>query len=1005
MMLKCICIYLALLQIAGTLGVCSDEGYRKPECRSEYSAAAAATTTGSGIHISSKWTTIGPFPAGMREHQLGTFPVIHLHSLPNLFNVSHPVKVPSTYGKDGLVEVKEIYSTNLVGTSGGPGASISRRITLSYPDLEWSLLRKSTGWAGTQWQAMLVSDFSVHGTSDAAVGITLLDGAEFTIFSEDDFLRFDWEDPSAHTKWYNGDMYHYNGESGTVGSEVPMHSVHLTPGEYKILVKSVFEIRIFGDKVDNKPSISFDIVFRSFDIHERASLRAITAAPFGVAPDILQGRFAGWGVSFALANGGASPIDVLTMELVGESSEFLGSEDVSVPFRIDSFQTRPAKLRIVNLKSLPPHIESLDIKVTYGPSKSTLSSSIVASLPLYHVEGSRLSRSKRLQGTSKQVQFCSSFQGDHASINDECPAYKFTYLDSDQTVQYATAIPPKHIESLDTEDLERPVVIYLHGAGADIRGCQTLQQNQSWVIQPMGRSSWGYDWQGASHTSATTALMTFARNLYGLSDSVKAGAAKLNIDKIMIVGHSNGGQGALHYATHRPDKIVGAVIGAGYISLAEYVAMTWQLGRHYNDASLNGILRSSLNAFENDLFASNAAGLPFLFKHGSIDDNVPTWHSREMASLLANWNRHSLTSQDLVQLSEVANRSHHWPEFMQEADVQKMIESNLFPKDQKSSPLQRFTLAVLNPEDSESKQGWRIMQVEVPGRIARLEVGYLADREKIKAKTSYVVRVQVKISPERKRSKALQLEIDDSNLDVEIFGNTDVINLKKSQDGWRLDDEFFESSMRPMGPMIRFLDSPGPLQIIIPTNCPTSTTDHYLSIARRFSTDSYLYGRIDTVIKFDEEIIDEGGHMSLGHSNVLFLGGPTVNTAARVVTSLQTVITFLDGSSQFKIRDRLYAEATTLLTLFPHPSQGRHQYSKNEERGEVRKQPMALLLHGTDSLAIERGSSLLPVRTGTLLPEWIVVDKTSVWKGYGGVVGAGWFDQAWGWSDPMSYLS
>jgi hypothetical protein len=348
---------------------------------------------------------------------------------------------------------------------------------------------------------------------------------------------------------------------------------------------------------------------------------------------------------------------------------------------------------------------------------------------------------------------------------------------------------------------------------------------------------------------------------------------------------------------------------------------------------------------------------------------------------------------------------------MRENDVQDAINARLDPdrnpEHQLPPPIQRFTLSALNPEDSGSKQGWRITQVETPGRMARLEVDYSIDRHAVKVKTSQVIAFQIERLGEQKRVAPLRLEIDAAeinlNLEADFGDESKVIQFEKTREGWQLVDKDRKKTSRPMGPMIRFLSSSGPVQIVVPTDCPQDTTQQYLSIARRYSSDSYLYGRVDAIILLDTQAFDETGALILSDSNVLLLGGPTINSVSRSMTASQTVIRFIDGSNQFMIRDRVFGEGTTLLTMFPHPFQGRQEDSGEKE--SLLRQPIALLLHGTDPSAIERGYSLLPVRTGALLPEWLVVDKTSEWKGYGGVIGAGWFDHAWAWSDAMSYLS
>ncbi|PWN48539.1 hypothetical protein IE53DRAFT_381255 [Violaceomyces palustris] len=90
--------------------------------------------------------------------------------------------------------------------------------------------------------------------------------------------------------------------------------------------------------------------------------------------------------------------------------------------------------------------------------------------------------------------------------------------------------------------------------------------------------------------------------------------------------------------------------------------------------------------------------------------------------------------------------------------------------------------------------------------------------------------------------------------------------------------------------------------------------------------------------------------------------------------------------------------------MVPHPL----STTKGEarpENGTLRTWPLALVLHGTDPQGLERAARALPVRTATQLPEWVVIGSESEYMGYGGILGAGWFDSDWGWNQAMSYLS
>jgi dipeptidyl aminopeptidase/acylaminoacyl peptidase len=46
---------------------------------------------------------------------------------------------------------------------------------------------------------------------------------------------------------------------------------------------------------------------------------------------------------------------------------------------------------------------------------------------------------------------------------------------------------------------------------------------------------------------------------------------------------------------------------------------------------------ASLTPYDNPLYTSNLAGLPILVIHGTEDDNVPVWHSRQYIDLVKSW--------------------------------------------------------------------------------------------------------------------------------------------------------------------------------------------------------------------------------------------------------------------------------------------------------------------------------------------------------------------------------
>ena len=104
------------------------------------------------------------------------------------------------------------------------------------------------------------------------------------------------------------------------------------------------------------------------------------------------------------------------------------------------------------------------------------------------------------------------------------------------------------------------------------------------------------------------------------------------LDHLWIAGHSNGGQGVWYALTHMPDSVRGAAPVSAYSSIQAYVPYTFW---HESDPMIASIIEKSLSSYRHELLACNARGIhPIVQQHGSVDRNVPVFHSRRMYQLL-----------------------------------------------------------------------------------------------------------------------------------------------------------------------------------------------------------------------------------------------------------------------------------------------------------------------------------------------------------------------------------
>ncbi len=182
---------------------------------------------------------------------------------------------------------------------------------------------------------------------------------------------------------------------------------------------------------------------------------------------------------------------------------------------------------------------------------------------------------------------------------------------------------------------------------------------------------------------------------------------------------------------------------------------------------------------------------------------------------------------------------------------------------------------------------------------------------------------------------------------------------------------------RKRGPMIRFLESDGPIVIVVPTLRDKAALDpQLLSIALRFAADSWLYGRIDVEI-VSRALFNPGD--STG--NVLFLETPGTCKLPHLPPDDARMLCGHAG--------------TALLSLVPVLSPS----------GEPDSRRLGLYLSAQSHLELELGSRLLPVRTGTPVPEFIVLGRAAAWQGAGAALAAGWFDEHWQIDRSKSFLT
>lgn len=231
--------------------------------------------------------------------------------------------------------------------------------------------------------------------------------------------------------------------------------------------------------------------------------------------------------------------------------------------------------------------------------------------------------------------------------------HKITFKHPAGMASYAMLRPPAKNASCDASLTKLPILLALHGAGVEADSADAtaaldaVSDLCAWVLFPTGVTPWsGDDWHNWGFADVEAAIEAVPAWI----EQVSWTGPDVDINRWIVAGHSNGGQGTWYAMTHRPDKIIAAIPVSGYSSIQKYVSYElWQPA----DPRRTAIISASLNSYRHEMLLENTRGIPIQQQHGGVDDNVPTYHSRFLAQQLVLVGANS-------SYNEVPNQNHWW---------------------------------------------------------------------------------------------------------------------------------------------------------------------------------------------------------------------------------------------------------------------------------------------------------------------------------------------------------
>lgn len=773
----------------------------------------------------------------MREHPIAHSPA--LHTLGQKYTYKNPkgpfVDPACLFAfEEGLND----YTTQLLASGAVWKRILSPRpLEVDYPEVDWQLLRRDHGWAALQYEILMRGE--VHIPADMDVRIDAEQAVEYAFVSKNH---------RGPVEWYNGDIYGF--ASTPTGQRLSekgpsnfARSMRLSKGDYKVLIRGLYEIRMFGDPKDQPPKIKIN-----FKVWPAQQKRATLVLEPGVDmfPDSLEGQYAG---------------DVFSIGVRLPHSErpiTIDIESKHAKAVLPRYQLFPGQTRAIPLRFLSHEVDE-DFRVKLIARLIDVEDPDAVSPALYAVHWR-----PRLDSTYALTKDTWLKSGKPLRITFG------TSTSGDTNVARAAILPPPDLADIESPG---PALLCLHGAGVDIEQDGWVKEiprlKGMFAILATGRNEWGEDWHGGAVTEVWAARRAADAIVHRTLEIAKN-------DETVLLGHSNGGQGVWHVGQRYPDRVRGIVALAGYTTIHNYVPYTEQRSNHFADPALLGVLQSSLTPYNNEIYVSNLASVPMIVVHGAEDDNVPAHHSRTYIETLRDWGRLAAD----VTYVEVPKKGHYWDGILTHPKILEFLE-NLPQKRSVAEVREKgFSLACANPDEMSSKGAIRILELAVPGRLARLDVNM------------------------KHWGSSDALDMHGMNVKRVSVGEGDktvVMQPKRAPSGQEW-EATTESKPRRYGPMIRLLGSDGPMLLVIPNETLIKTERNrwcqILALAINYAHDVRVYQRQDVEIVYDIQALRGvlNGEMEK-YGSIIVFGRPDENRYAKWMIGTKQI----PGASQLQL--------------------------------------------------------------------------------------------------------
>lgn len=198
------------------------------------------------------------------------------------------------------------------------------------------------------------------------------------------------------------------------------------------------------------------------------------------------------------------------------------------------------------------------------------------------------------------------------------------------------------------------------------------------------------------------------------------------------------------------------------------------------DPRLTALFHGSLSPYRHELLLENCKGIPIQLQHGSLDDNVPVFHSRRMNELVlqTDWD---------TRYAELAGKGHWFEGAMTTAPLVEFYDRVLAGNTSRPLVLDSFEFVIADPGDSDAQYGIKVDQLIAPGQLGRIKLRRRLSDDVLLFSTSNIHRFQI-LKEESFGQIPDQVLIDDQYFDLSFGVGSRGAWVLRLQDGsWKVE--------------------------------------------------------------------------------------------------------------------------------------------------------------------------------------------------------------------------